>query len=90
MRLAVATALNSLAADDVMDGFMKDYASAGGRVENFNAALQRWSKDSNVSVVEKMRGKMQSSYGQRLSEIMGGQSLDDYTNTEAKESNASL
>lgn len=66
--------------DEVMDQFMLDYAKAGGRVENFNAALQGWSKEATVSTVEKMRGKLQSSYGQRLNEIMGGTSLDDLTN----------
>lgn len=69
---------NQFPPDDVMDGFMKDYAKSGGRLENFQASLQRWSKDANQSVVEKMRGKLQSSYGQRLSEIMGGTPLPDY------------
>lgn len=66
--------------DDVMDGFMKDYAAAGGRLESFNGSLQHWMRDANRSTVEKMRAKMQTSYGQRLSEIMGGESLSDYYN----------
>jgi len=74
---------NEFPPDDVFDGFMKDYAAAGGRVENFNAAMQRWARDANSSVIEKMRGKMQSSYGQRLSEIMGGEPLEDYRNQTA-------
>jgi hypothetical protein len=72
---------NEFPPDDVMDDFMLRYAKAGGRVEGFNAAMQRWSKDANQSVVEKMRAKMSSSYGQRLNEIMGGVPLDDYRNT---------
>ena len=71
---------NQFPPDDVMDGFMSDYARAGGRVENFNSAMQRWSKDANVSTVEKMRTKLGSSYGQRLNEIMGGTPLEDYRN----------
>lgn len=70
---------NQFPPDDVMDGFMLDYAKAGGRLENFHGALQAWSKDANHSVVEKMRGKLQSSYGQRLSEIMGGKPLEDWS-----------
>ena len=66
-----------------MDGFIKDYAKAGGRVENFNGALQRWAKDANVSTVEKLRSKLNSPYGQRLNEIMGGVPLDDYQNAPA-------
>ena len=69
---------NDFPPDDVMDKFMLDYARAGGRVENFNGAMQRWAKDANTSTVEKMRSKMQSTYGQRLSEIMGGVGLEDY------------
>jgi hypothetical protein len=68
---------NQFPPDDVMDGFMKDYAAAGGRVENFNRAMQTWSKDANISTVEKMRAKLGSSYGQRLNEIMGGVPLED-------------
>lgn len=71
---------NQFPPDDVMDGFMKDYARSGGRLENFNGAMQSWAKDANVSTVEKLRNKMQSPYGQRLSEIMGGEPLADYQN----------
>lgn len=81
---------NQFPTDDVMDGFMLDYAKAGGRVENFHAALQRWSKDANTSVVEKLRGKMQSSYGQRLSEIMGGVPLSDYSNMSSNPEGAAV
>lgn len=77
---------NEFPPDDVMDQFMKDYAATGKRVENFNASMQHWARDANSSVVEKMRSKMQSSYGQRLSEIMGGEPLDDYRNQTAAES----
>ena len=71
---------NQFPPDDVMDDLLKNYAKAGGRVENFNAAMQRWSRDANQSTVEKMRAKMNTSYGQRLNEIMGGTPLDDYRN----------
>jgi hypothetical protein len=71
---------NQFPPDEVIDGLMKDYARAGGRIENFQASMQKWSKDANVSVVEKMRAKMQSPYGQRLSEIMGGEPLPDWSN----------
>ena len=74
---------NQFPDDDTMDGFIKDYAKAGGRVENFNGALQRWAKDANVSTVEKLRSKLNSPYGQRLNEIMGGVPLDDYQNAPA-------
>lgn len=72
---------NQFPPDDVIDDLMKDYARAGGRIENFQASMQKWTRDANVSVVEKMRAKMQSPYGQRLSEIMGGEPLPDWNNT---------
>lgn len=74
---------NQFPPDEVIDGFMKDYAASGGRVENFNHAMQAWAKDANTSVVEKMRTKLQSSYGQRLNEIMGSTPLPDYRNQAA-------
>lgn len=72
---------NEFPPDDVIDQFSKDYAKAGGRLENYNAALQRWSRGANQSVIEQMRTKMASTYGQRLNEIMGGVPVEDYRNT---------
>lgn len=74
---------NTFPPDEVMNGFMKDYASAGGRVENFNGTMQHWMKDANVSTVEKLRSKLNSSYGQRLNDIMGGTGLTDYRSQSA-------
>jgi len=71
---------NQMPPDDVMEKFMKDYAQAGGRAENFYGSIQKWSKAANTSVVEQMRAKLKTSYGQRLTEIMGGEPLPDYQN----------
>jgi hypothetical protein len=76
---------NQVPPDEVLDQFLHDYTSIGGRPEQFNAALQRWMKDANVSVVEKMRAKINSAEGQRLNEIMGGVPLEDWRNTPAQE-----
>lgn len=64
-----------------VEQFFSDYTSIGGRPENFNAGLQRWMKDANVSVVEQMRANINSPYGQRLNEIMGGVQLEDWRST---------
>jgi hypothetical protein len=61
-----------------MEQFMKRYASAGGNLQNYTSALQRWGRDANMSVVNQMKVFHNSSYSQRLSEIMSGSSLDDY------------
>lgn len=64
-----------------LERFQKDYAAAGGRIENFNASLQKWMKDANRSVIEQMRAHMGTSYSQRLNEVMGGLPLQDYRNS---------
>lgn len=66
--------------EDVMEEFMRNYAATGGRVEDFYGSLQKWSKAANTSVVEQMRGKLKTPYGQRLTEIMGAEPLPDYQN----------
>jgi hypothetical protein len=68
---------NQLPADDELMGFMHDYARIGGRIENFNGAIQHWSKDANTSVVEKLRSNLNNPVGRRLSEVMGGVPLED-------------
>lgn len=65
--------------EEEMQGFMKSYASAGGNLQNYTSALQRWSRDANMSVVNQMKLFHNTSYSQRLSEIMSGSSLDDFT-----------
>lgn len=59
--------------------FQSDYARAGGRIENYQAAMQRWMKQANTSTVNTMKARMNTSYGQRLSEIMGGNPLPDWS-----------
>jgi hypothetical protein len=66
--------------DEEYEDFMLRYARSGGRVENFNQAMQRWMRDANVSVVNQMTQKNGSPYAQRLFEIMGGEALPDYAN----------
>jgi len=61
-----------------MQQFMKKYASAGGNLQNYATALQRWSRDANMSVVEQMKMFHHSSYAQRLSEIMSGTTFEDF------------
>lgn len=76
---------NQVPSDEEYKQFLKDYTSIGGRVENYNAAMQRWMKDANTSVIEQMRAKQRTPYAQRLNEIMGGVPLEDYGNNAATE-----
>ncbi len=63
--------------DDFLD-FAAEYASRGGRVESYNAAMKRWMKDANQSTVNTLMNSHKTVYGQRLMEIMGGDPLPDY------------
>lgn len=72
---------NQVPSQEEYEGFLKDYTSIGGRIENYNAAMQRWMKDANVSVIEQMRARQNSPYAARLTEIMGGVPLEDSRNS---------
>lgn len=69
---------NQMPEPEEMNEFMKNYARAGGNLQNYSRALQGWSKDANMSVVEQMKRYHTSSYAQRLTEIMGGTTLEDF------------
>ena len=60
--------------------FQLEYAKSGGRIENYARTLQRWSRDANTSVVNQLAQQHRSSYSQRLQEIMGGTTLQDFRN----------
>jgi hypothetical protein len=69
---------NEVPTDEELEDFMLRYARTGGRMENFSQAMQRWSRDANVSVVNQLADKLRSPYGQTLQSIMGGERLSDY------------
>lgn len=78
---AVKTKLrnNQMPDAEEINGFMKKYAASGGQIQQFSGALSRWQRDANTSVVEQMKRHWTSPYAQRLSEVMGGTSLPDFT-----------
>lgn len=65
-----------LTEEDILD-FGSRYAAAGGRIQNYGAALQRWMKSANQSEVNTLMRAHGSQYGQRLLEVMGGDPLED-------------
>lgn len=71
---------NDLPEQDELEDFMLRYTRSGGRIENFSQALQRWSRDSNVSVVNQLAKQVGSPYSRKLQTIMGGEQLPDYSN----------
>jgi hypothetical protein len=76
---------NQVPEQEELDDFMLRYTRSGGRVENFNQAMQRWSRDANVSIVNQLADRMGTSYGQKLNMLMGGEELSDYRNGAASE-----
>lgn len=65
--------------DEELDDFMLRYTRSGGRIENFNQAMQRWNRDANVSIVNQLVQKQGSPYAQKLQMLMGGE-LPDWSN----------
>jgi hypothetical protein len=78
---AVKTKLynNQMPDDEELTGFMQDYAKAGGRVNNFSSAMQRWMKDANTSTINQMALRMTRPDARRMQEVMGGIPLQDYS-----------
>ena len=58
--------------------FLEQYTSAGGRVELFQQAMNRWTRDANVSIVNRLADINGNPYGQTLQELMGGERLPDH------------
>jgi hypothetical protein len=67
--------------DEEYEAFLLRYTRSGGRIENFQQAMGRWSRDANVSIVNQLARKNNSHYAQTLQMIMGGEQLPDYRNT---------
>lgn len=63
-----------------MEDFMLRYTRAGGDVQNFSKAMQRWSRDANTSVVNQTMQRANSPYANKLKTIMGGEPLADFRN----------
>jgi len=72
---------NKMPTSEEMQAFQLEYVKSGGRIENYSAALQRWSKDANVSIVNKLMQEHQTSYSKNMLSNMGGRQLPDYRNT---------
>lgn len=68
----------SLSSEDWLE-FQGKYAASGGRVQGFAAAMKRWDRGANSSVVNELAKHNGTMAGQRMLEIMGGDPLVDYT-----------
>jgi hypothetical protein len=71
---------NEVPTTEELEDFMLRYTRSGGRIENFSQAMQRWSRDANVSIVNQLAQKTGSPYAQKLQMLMGGEELPDYRN----------
>ena len=69
---------NEMPTEEELEDFMLRYMRAGGRIENFSRAMQRWSRDANVSIVNQLADRLSNPYGQTLQELMGGERVSDY------------
>jgi hypothetical protein len=71
---------NESPTDEEYEDFKLRYTRSGGRVENFNAAMLRWSRDANVSIVNQLTQKQNNSYSRKLDMLLGGEELPDWSN----------
>ncbi|HEY9664811.1 MAG TPA: hypothetical protein V6C65_40750, partial [Allocoleopsis sp.] len=71
--------------DDELHSFMANYAKAGGRIENFHSAMQRWMIDANKSLINQMASKLSSPGGRNMQMLMGGQMMEDYSTPQPME-----
>lgn len=71
---------NEAPTDEELEEFMLRYTRSGGRIENFNRAMQSWGRDANVSIVNQLTAKLGTPYAQKLRSIMGAEDLPDYQN----------
>lgn len=71
---------NQVPSTEELEDFMLRYTRSGGRIENFSQAMQRWSRDANVSIVNQLSQKLGSPYAAKLQVLMGGEQLPDYRN----------
>ena len=68
-----------LTSDDFYD-FQTKYAAKGGRIEGYTAAIQRWNKAANTSIVNQVMRHNMTERGQRMNLILGGTPMPDFTN----------
>lgn len=59
--------------------FQSEYASYGGRIDGFAAAINRWDTKANSSVVNQLASHMETAQGSRLAAAMGGDVLPDFS-----------
>ena len=71
-----------LSTEDFID-FQGKYAAAGGNIQGYAKAVQRWDKAANVSLVNQVLAHSQTSAGARLNAALGGEPLEDYTSQRA-------
>lgn len=68
--------------DDEAEALAANYAKYGGTQQGFNRWMVALTKGAEESVVNKLMGKVNTSYGRRMQEIMGGEELPDYQNSQ--------
>lgn len=68
-----------LTSDDFYD-FQVKYAAKGGRIEGYTAAIQRWNKAANTSIINQVMQHNMTPRGQRMITVLGGTPMADYTN----------
>ena len=63
-----------------VEKFANQYASSGGRIENFSRKMLEWTQSANSSTANQVYKSLRSPLNQQMQIIMGGQKLPDFSN----------
>jgi hypothetical protein len=70
---------NQMPTDEEFSGFFSSYIKNGGRAETYSSAIQRWTRDSSMELVQRLRNKHSDPYSKRMLELAGATYDDDST-----------
>lgn len=76
----LSLASNQSPSEGQVSQFAAEYAAAGGRLENFNRRMIKWSTEANESTANQVFKHLKSGTAQNMMKIMGGAELADFRN----------
>lgn len=70
---------NGQLSEDQVNGYARDYASAGGDMKSFSRSIMKWTTQANTPAANRLFGTLRGQRAQNMMQVMGGQLLPDYT-----------
>jgi hypothetical protein len=74
-----------------VDNFAQQYTASGGRIQNFNKEMIKWTTAANSSVANKVFTQLKTSpFTKNMMTIMGGVPLPDFRNQPSSTAGSSI